>query len=360
MAPAAELAAEADARSMDDRFHRRVVVEQGARRPRGRASPTLGYTLSTHLVLAHHREPDRRVDTSCGARGRARRPGRPRGRRRTLAEPWGDEEIARPARRGEAADRRGRVPTALFRRIRRTARSQAGARCAARAASRRSRTSRCSREFRGRGLGRAIVQHALDEAPRGARARVPRGARRRLAARAVREARLRRRRPARLLHAAPAPADAPPAAHAAARAAARRRSPSCARSSASPRRASTTRRRCRSGSPWTDDLDEEASSSRTTTSRRAGPRTGRQPRRLPDGEPVGVQAVRGRRSPRATVDTGSWLGRRLPGRRARHGDARRGASRSRSTSWARRSRHLRRDRSGTRSRSASRASSATS
>ena len=76
-------------------------------------------------------------------------------------------------------------------------------------------------ELRGRGLGRAIVQHALDEGAARRRSRLPRGARRRLAARALREARLHRRRSPRRLHAAPRPADAPSPADTAPRAAPR-------------------------------------------------------------------------------------------------------------------------------------------
>ena len=162
------------------------------------------------------RPPGRHLD---GAGGRVRAARSRRAPRRRSREPWGDDEIAGAAERREAPDH-ARRPDAFLRARSPTIASPPTARCAAPAASRRSRTSRRVRAYRGRGLGRAIVQHALDEARSATRRRVPRGARRRLAARALREARLRHRRPPRLPDEVPAPADAPAAAHAAARAAA--------------------------------------------------------------------------------------------------------------------------------------------
>src|SRR5262249_55480511 len=60
-APAPELIAEAE-RLMEDSFHRRVIVE--------RADETVaagfkahGWTVTPHLIMAHTRAPDRRVDT---------------------------------------------------------------------------------------------------------------------------------------------------------------------------------------------------------------------------------------------------------------------------------------------------------
>jgi len=152
------LAAEAD-EAMADCFHRRVVVEDA--RP-GLASEfvSLGYVLSTHLVLAHGRKPDRRIDTAMirrvalddllSARMVA-----------TLREPWGDEEIAvqlNEAKR-HIADA---VSTRFFGAF--DAGALAGW-CELRVHDGVAQIEDVEvlQEFRGLGLGRALVQHALDE-----------------------------------------------------------------------------------------------------------------------------------------------------------------------------------------------------
>lgn len=154
----AELAAEAD-EAMAGYTHRRVIVEDGTP---GLADDflALGYVRSTHLVLAHGRELDRRVDTSMvravdldellPARAIA-----------TLREPWGSERLAaelNEAKRHVA----GAVPTRFF-----------GAFLAGEAAGwcelrmdggvAQIEDVEVLSEFRGRGLGRALVQHALEE-----------------------------------------------------------------------------------------------------------------------------------------------------------------------------------------------------
>ncbi len=156
---AGELAAEADT-VLADRHHRRVVVHDG---PSGLAGEfeELGYDLSTHLVLVHSRDPDRLVDASAvrevalddlaAAHAEA-----------TLAEPWGDAEIAAQlagARRLVAAA----VPTRFFG-------AYVGGRVAGwcevytDAGVAQIENVEVVAQFRGRGLGRALVQHALEQA----------------------------------------------------------------------------------------------------------------------------------------------------------------------------------------------------
>ena len=60
-AGAADLAAEAET-ALEASHHCRVIVEDGAQ-AWPRTSPGSGSTVSTHLVLAHTAQPDRRVDT---------------------------------------------------------------------------------------------------------------------------------------------------------------------------------------------------------------------------------------------------------------------------------------------------------
>ena len=76
-----------------ERFHhRRVILERGDDEAAA-ALGDLGYVRSTHLVLAHAREPDRRVDTSMVHEVEFERlvPARTAA---TIAEPWGDDDIA--------------------------------------------------------------------------------------------------------------------------------------------------------------------------------------------------------------------------------------------------------------------------
>ena len=160
-AGAAELAAEADA-LLEAHRHRRIVVEDGAVGLTADLE-ALGYAYSPHLVLTHAREPDRRVDTTAVREVPLERivPARTAA---TLREPWGYEELAeqlnRVTERVAAA-----VPTRFFAAF---AGDDVAGYCELRELDRVAQIENVEilEEFRGRGLGRAIVQQALDEARR--------------------------------------------------------------------------------------------------------------------------------------------------------------------------------------------------
>ncbi len=162
VAAARELAAEADA-TLEDCFHRRVVVEQGGVGLAGDFAE-LGYALSTHLVLAHARQPDRRVDTSMVREVELDQlvPARTAG---MLALPWGDSELARQLdelKRLIAAATPTRYYAAFVD-------GEVAAYCEVRSDGRVAQIEdvEALERFRGRGLGRAVVQHALEESVRG-------------------------------------------------------------------------------------------------------------------------------------------------------------------------------------------------
>jgi ribosomal protein S18 acetylase RimI-like enzyme len=156
---AAELAADAD-EALADRRHRRVIVEDGSP---GLAADfaAAGYVLSTHLVLAHTRELDRRVDTSMVRKVplddllQART-------ETTLREPWGTRELAQQLNEAKRQIERA-VPTQFF-----AARvdGEVAGWCELRSGDGVAQIEDVEvlQEFRGRGLGRAVVQHALDQA----------------------------------------------------------------------------------------------------------------------------------------------------------------------------------------------------
>jgi RimJ/RimL family protein N-acetyltransferase len=157
-ADAGDLAADAET-GLETSHHRRVIVEDGSP---GLAEDfaQLGFDRVTHLVLAHTSAPDRRVDASAvrpidlddliALRTEA-----------TLREPWGDADLAaqlNAAKRLVAAA----VPTRFF------AAEVDGAIagwCELREQDGVAQIEDVEvlEEFRGRGLGRAIVQDALDE-----------------------------------------------------------------------------------------------------------------------------------------------------------------------------------------------------
>jgi RimJ/RimL family protein N-acetyltransferase/predicted GNAT family acetyltransferase len=160
---ASALAAEAE-EALANCFHRRVVAVQGTP---GLAEEfaSLRFTLSTHLVLAHDRRPDRLVDASMvdevsideltPARTEA-----------ILREPWGDDDIAEQlneAKRHVAAA----VPTRFLA-------AKVGGEVAGwcdlrlRDGVAQIEDVEVLAEHRGRGLGRAIVQRALLDAKRSA------------------------------------------------------------------------------------------------------------------------------------------------------------------------------------------------
>ena len=161
-ATAAELVEETE-RAMERFHHRRLALEQhddGA--VAGLAA--LGYDLSTHIVFAHTRAPDRRVDTSMVHEVDFERlvPVRTE---TTLAEPWGDEEIAAQLNDAKRLIMRA-VPTRFLAAI---VDERIAAYCEIRSDGRTAQIEDVEAvpAYRGRGLGRAIVQHALDEAARG-------------------------------------------------------------------------------------------------------------------------------------------------------------------------------------------------
>ena len=160
---ATELAADAD-EALADRRHRRVIVEDGTP---GLAAEFAerGYVLSTHLVLAHTRGLDRRVDTSA-VRELPLDDLLPARTEATLREPWGDESLARQL--NEAKRRIGRaVPTRFYGALVGGAVAGWCELCTEDGIAQ-IEDVEVLEEFRGRGLGRALVQHALDEGRRSA------------------------------------------------------------------------------------------------------------------------------------------------------------------------------------------------
>jgi RimJ/RimL family protein N-acetyltransferase/predicted GNAT family acetyltransferase len=160
---AAELARET-AGALESRHHRRVIVEQSAP---GLADDfaALGFVRSTHLVLALERPPDRTVDTSAVHEVPLEQvlPARTKA---TLREQWGTRDIAEQlneAKRHIAAA----VPTRFFAAI---AGDDVAGWCELRVRDGVAQIEDVEvlAEHRGFGLGRAIVQHALDEGRRAA------------------------------------------------------------------------------------------------------------------------------------------------------------------------------------------------
>jgi RimJ/RimL family protein N-acetyltransferase/predicted GNAT family acetyltransferase len=155
---AAELAAEAAA-ALETSHHVRVIVEDGAA---GVADDfaALGFERSTHLVLEHTAEPDRRVDTSAVREVTLDDLLSPK-REATLREPWGDADIAEQLQASRLLVTQA-VPTRFFAAL-------AGEAIAGWCELRRHdgvaqiEDVEVLEEHRGRGLGRAVVQHALDE-----------------------------------------------------------------------------------------------------------------------------------------------------------------------------------------------------
>ena len=158
-APADELIAEAE-RLMEDYFHRRVVLERGddAVADGFRAR---GWTVTPHLIMARLRPPDRHVDTTF-VREVAFPEVVPARHAVTLGEPWGDAEISSLLDEAKQLIMRA-VPTRFFAAF---VDGEIAAYCEVRSRDRVAQIEDVNtlERFRGRGLGRAVVQHAAEEA----------------------------------------------------------------------------------------------------------------------------------------------------------------------------------------------------
>jgi RimJ/RimL family protein N-acetyltransferase/predicted GNAT family acetyltransferase len=156
-AEGAALAARAD-ELMEPFFHRRVTAETAGSHV-GLELAALGWTTELHVVMAAQREPDRRVDTR-GVREVPFEAVVPLRRELTTADYGATDELARQLdelkRRVAAA-----VPTRYFVAY---AGDEPAAYCELRSDGRVAQIEDVNTlpRFRGRGLGRAIVQHALD------------------------------------------------------------------------------------------------------------------------------------------------------------------------------------------------------
>lgn len=158
-APAEQLIAEAE-RLMEDYFHKRVILERadGGTAAGFRAQ---GWTVIPHLIMARTREPDRRVDTSMVREVSFEELTASR-REVTVGEPWGDDEISLLLDEAKRLIMRA-VPTRFFAAV---AGGELAAYCEARSDGTVAQIEDVNTlpRFRGRGLGRAVVQHAVDEA----------------------------------------------------------------------------------------------------------------------------------------------------------------------------------------------------
>jgi RimJ/RimL family protein N-acetyltransferase/GNAT superfamily N-acetyltransferase len=159
VASAAEHEVEADA-LMERFWHRRVVTDaEGEALAAGFAA--LGWTKTTHVVMGHVREPDRTVDTASVQEVPFETLVEPH-IQVTLSEPHGTLELAESLL---AAKRRvtAAVPTRFFAAY---VEGQVASYCELRSDGRTAQIEDVNTlaSFRGRGLGRTVVQRALDEA----------------------------------------------------------------------------------------------------------------------------------------------------------------------------------------------------
>jgi RimJ/RimL family protein N-acetyltransferase len=158
-APASELIADAE-RLMEDYFHKRVILE----RPDGNSATgfrAYGWTVVPHLIMVLQREPDRRVDTSMVREVPFAELTAPR-REVTAGEPWGDDEISSLLDDAKQLIVRA-VPTRFFAAF---ADGEIAAYCEVRSDGAVAQIEDVNTlpRFRGRGLGRVVVQHAADQA----------------------------------------------------------------------------------------------------------------------------------------------------------------------------------------------------
>ena len=123
----------------------------------------LGWNVTVHVVMAHRREPDRRVDSSAVREVSLDDLGRVR-RESTLRSPWGTEELGK-----HLALAKQRVAEALpMRHFAVRAGTRVVAYCELRSDGRTAQIEDVNtvEEFRRHGLGRALVQHVVDVARR--------------------------------------------------------------------------------------------------------------------------------------------------------------------------------------------------
>jgi RimJ/RimL family protein N-acetyltransferase len=158
-APPGELIHEAEL-LMEDYFHRRVVVE----RPDEHLASGFrarGWTVTPHLIMACVRQPDRRSDASMVREAAFTELVAAR-REVTIGERWGDDEISSLL---DSAKRliMHAVPTRFYAAV---IGGEVAAYCEVRSSGGVAQIEDVNtvERFRGRGLGRAVVQHAVDEA----------------------------------------------------------------------------------------------------------------------------------------------------------------------------------------------------
>ena len=158
-APADQLIAEAEW-MMADYFHKRVILEQSDQRIAA-AFRAHGWTVVPHLIMARVREPDRRVDTGMVREVPFEQLAAAR-REVTTGEPWGDDEISSLLDDAKRLVMRA-VPTRFFAAF---VEDEVGAYCEVRSDGVLAQIEDVNTltRYRGRGLGRAIVQHAADKA----------------------------------------------------------------------------------------------------------------------------------------------------------------------------------------------------
>jgi RimJ/RimL family protein N-acetyltransferase/predicted GNAT family acetyltransferase len=158
-APAEELIAEAEG-LMEDYFHKRVILERADDRT-ATGFRAHGWTVVSHLIMAIVREPDRRVDTSMVREVPFEELTTAR-REVTVGEPWGDDEISSLLDDAKRLVMRA-VETRFFAAF---ADGEVAAYCEVRSDGSVAQIEDVNTlpRFRRRGLGRAVVQHAVDEA----------------------------------------------------------------------------------------------------------------------------------------------------------------------------------------------------
>jgi RimJ/RimL family protein N-acetyltransferase/predicted GNAT family acetyltransferase len=161
LATADEHAAEAEA--LMERFHHRKVVAFDGGRALARGFLERGWQPTTHLVMAHRRKPDRLVDTS-SVRELTHTELAAVKHATMLAEPWGSVRLGEQLR--VVRQRVGSSVSLRF--FGAFADGQIAAYCELRSDGRTAQIEDVATlpAARGRGLGRAVVQFALEEAGR--------------------------------------------------------------------------------------------------------------------------------------------------------------------------------------------------